>query len=42
MRAQPEERLRFAWRPEDAPPAHYAAVYRLVYESPNLTIFQVY
>jgi hypothetical protein len=42
MRAQGEERLRFAWRPEDAPPAHYAAVYRVVYESPDLTIFRAY
>jgi hypothetical protein len=42
LRAQTEERLRFAWGPKDAPPAHYAAVYRLVYESTDLAIFRVY
>ncbi|HEY7552579.1 MAG TPA: hypothetical protein VH913_24030, partial [Hyphomicrobiaceae bacterium] len=42
MRAQTEERLRLAWGSKDAPPAHYAAVYRVVYESPDVTIFRVY
>jgi hypothetical protein len=34
--------LRFAWGPKDAPPAHYAATYRVIHASPALTIFRVY
>jgi hypothetical protein len=40
--ARPDPSLRFAWAPEDASPAHYAAVYRVVHESAELTIFRVY
>jgi hypothetical protein len=39
---RPEEALRFAWRPEDAPRAHYDASYTLVHDGPDLAIFRVY
>jgi hypothetical protein len=39
---QPGQKLRFAWRAEDAPRSHYDATYTLVHDGPDVAIFRVY
>ncbi len=39
---RPEESLRFAWRREDAARFHYALVYAVIHDGPDLAIFRVY